>query len=296
MFRREDIILGINHMFLYPGCMVDGAVHERTLAELLETPWFEAIDCWIWPSLAKEELRHFRKTTKCINYNIGTRLGEKHIFPASAEPAERKYALEILKRESEFIHEVNAKKVVLASGPDVPNDREDALKRFSDLILEWAPTLPKDAMLTIEPVDWDIHKRYLLGTAENTCRCVQMIRDGGFSRVGILLDMSHIPLMHETLQSAPRKMGPFLEHIHLGSCVVSDPTDPLYGDKHPCWGYPNGAYDMDDGVTFLKELCKVGHFQEGEKRTVTFEMRPLLGKTADETQEILSRWFDSVKF
>jgi hypothetical protein len=76
----------------------------------------------------------------------------------------------------------------------------------------------------------------------------------------------------------------------LGNCVIKDQASPYYGDNHPCWGFDGGEYGDKDGAVFLKELQKAGYFHRGSPRTVSFEMRPLTGKTAAETVEYLSAW------
>ena len=92
MHKLERTILGVNHMFLYPESMVNGDVHTATLADLAQTPYMDALDCWVWASHAREELAILRNSGKVINYNIGDRFGEVPVFPASADKTERDYA------------------------------------------------------------------------------------------------------------------------------------------------------------------------------------------------------------
>ncbi|MCD6450633.1 MAG: hypothetical protein J7L34_09045 [Thermotogaceae bacterium] len=61
---------------------------------------------------------------------------------------------------------------------------------------------------------------------------------------------------------------PYLVHIHIGNCVL-DPNDPLYGDTHPTFAYPNGAIKLRDVADFVKALHEMGY--EGP---VGFEVRP----------------------
>ena len=294
MKTLDNVIVGINHQFIYPESMIDQRAHTENLKKRASNPHVDALDCWIWAANAKEELAIIRDSDKVINYNIGDRIGETPVFPATKDLKERQYSLDILRRETEFALECGAKKIIFASGKDVPAQREDALKRLEDFILEWSQMLPDDVWLTLEPIDTDIDKFFLLGSPEDTCRVVQNIRKSGFERMGILLDMGHIPLMYETLESASRKMGDLIEHIHLGSCILKNKQNPLYGDKHPCWGAEDGEYDENDGAVFLNCLKTVGYFNRGNKRTVSFEMRPLVGMNAEQSIEHLTNWFDQV--
>ena len=290
----DRVILGVNHQFLYQEAMTDAVAHTKTLAILAENPEVEALDCWVWAAHSREELAILRSCGKQIHYNIGDRIGEVPVFPATADAGERAYALEILKRETEFAVESGAVKIVFGSGRDVLEGRDEAKKRFEEFVLRWSEWIPKDVWLTLEPTDRDVDKHFLFGGMEETCQTVRSIRKAGMDRMGILLDMGHIPIMHETPESAAAAGGALLEHIHLGNCVLRSKEDPYYGDKHPCWGYAGGEYDEKDGEVFLRELLRCGYFTKGRDRTVSFEMRPLMGKTPEESVTYLVNWFRNV--
>ncbi len=294
MFKKDPIVVGFNHMFLYPESMVNGETHKKTLRQIAENEDIDALDCWVWAANAKEELSILKNCKKAINYNIGDRFGERAVFPATADLKEKAYALDILRRETEFALEAGAKKMVFGSGKDVPTGRDDAKKRFMEFVLQWAEYIPKDVWLTLEPTDRDIDKCFLFGDMAETCQMVHSIRQNGMSNIGILLDMGHIPLMHQTLENAAKLGGDLLEHIHLGNCIIKDKQSPFYGDKHPCWGYAGGEYNQKDGECFLKYLQDVGYFTRGNPRTVSFEMRPMTGKTARETINDLANWIKQV--
>jgi len=294
MNHLDEVILGINHMFLYPESMTDADIHTKTLALLADNPYMDALDCWVWSSHAREELAILKDCGKVINYNIGDRKGDTPIFPATEDPKERAYAMEILRRETDFAMECGAKKIIFGSGRDVPHDRAQARKRFEEFVLTWSEYLPDDVWLMLGPVDWDIDKHSLYGDLPGTCETVRNIRRAGFERMSILLDMGHIPIMYESLESAVSITGDLLGHIHLGNCILKNPMNPLYGDKHPCWGAVDGEYDENDGECFLKLLKKQGYLSRGCKQTNSFEMRPLTGRNAEETVHHLAKWFDGV--
>lgn len=291
MLNDSSIVLGVNHMFLYPDSMVQADSHTQSLRVLAQTDRVEALDCWVWASHAKEEIEILRNSGKYINYNIGDRIGETPAFPASADPRERQYALDILRRESDFAVACGAKKIIFGSGRDVPKFREDAIKRYVDFVAEWKTYIPDDICLALEPADQDVDKCCLLGSLDDSCNVVQKLRDGGIADIGILLDMGHIPLLYETLSSATEKTKGYLRHIHMGNCILKNPANPLYGDKHPCWGAPDGEYDETDGVQYLRQLKKFGYFETEGIKTLSFEMRPLTGMDSEQTLSHLTEWF-----
>ena len=107
--------------------------------------------------------------------------------------------------------------------------------------------------------------------------------------------MCHVPIIYETLESAIEKGKDVLNHIHLGNAVVKDPTNELYGDRHPSWSYPCGEYTEEDAIRFIRMLNDVGYLDK-DGSTVSFEMRPYVGKTPDESLEkFVSIWEKAIK-
>ena len=81
-----------------------------------------------------------------------------------------------------------------------------------------------------------------------------------------------------------------LNHVHLGNAVIKNSNDELYGDRHPAWSYPGSEYTEEDGIKFIKMLEKVGYLDK-DGSTVSFEMRPYIGKKADESlRQFVSVW------
>lgn len=278
----KNAILGVNHQFLYPEAISDAAAHTETLkkAALLES--VDALDCWVWRGQrAKEEISILRSSGKIINYNIGDRYGEAACFPCSPDKADRVHTYDTLMREIEYAMAVGSKKIVFASGRDLPEDREGAAYRLGELIVTIAKQLPCDVTLALEPTDRDIDKYFLFGPLDETVSFIKKWRRYA-PTLGLLLDMCHVPLMHETLSSALSKVDDTLVHIHLGNCMIKDKNDPFYGDKHIPWGYEGAEYGEDEAIEFLEMLKRIGYFDKSGA-TVSFEMRPYPNMSSEES-------------
>ena len=289
-------LLGTNHMFLYPESMVDGKAHTETLKELAATQRVKALDLWLWRGeRSREEKRILLNSGKFINYNIGDRFGEDVALPSSKKESDRIRAYDLMIREINYALELNSKKIVFGSGPDDTSDHEGAKERFFELIMKVSEQIPGDVELSFEPTDFDIHKRFLFGRLDETVEFINKVRAAGFERIGLLLDMCHVPIIYETLESALTKGARVLNHIHLGNAVIKDPSDELYGDRHPAWSYPGSEYTEQDGIRFIQMLDKIGYLDR-EGSTVSFEMRPYTGMSADESLErFVSVWETAVK-
>lgn len=284
-------ILGINHQFLYPDAMVNAKAHTDSIKEISAFDNIDAIDCWLWRgSNAKEEAAILRDSGKIINYNIGDRFGEDVCKPASDSIAEREYAYSKIMREIEYALNLDSKKIVFASGPDFPSDRHGATDRFFEFVIKLLSQIPDDVTLALEPTDRDIDKHFLLGPLDETVSFIKRVRTAGGNNFGLLLDMCHVPLMHETLDSSLEKAEDTLVHIHLGNCMLKDKNDTLYGDKHPAWGYTGGEYAEAEAVYFIKKLRGHGYIAT-PNNTVTFEMRRIHGRGAKESlDEFVRIW------
>ena len=286
----KNAILGVNHQFLFPEAIVDAMAHTESLKKAASLEKVDALDCWVWRGQrSREEIAILRGCGKVINYNIGDRFGEDPTFPCSSDRMQRIYAYDTLMREVEYALAVGSKKIVFASGPDLPEDRAHAKERLGELIVTVAKQLPRDVILALEPTDRDIDKHFLLGPLDETVDFIKRCRRY-VPNLGLLLDQCHVPLMHETLESALAKVEDTLVHIHLGNCVIRDENDPFYGDKHIPWGYTGAEYGDDEGVAFLEMLKKIGYFDK-KGATVSFEMRPYEGMSAEESLDrFVSVW------
>ena len=287
-----SVILGVNHMFLYPESMTDEKAHTENLKEIIKTDLVDALDLWVWrgKERSREEISILRDCGKWINYNIGDRLGEKAVVPCSASKEEITYAYDILMREIDYAVECGAKKLVFGSGPDDVSDHSGALERYFEFLIKLSEQVPKDMKICLEPTDWDIDKHFLCGPLSESVVLAENLRNEGVQNFGLLLDMSHIPIMHETLESAVDKCKNVLTHIHMGNAVIKNKKSPFYGDKHIPWSYPDSEYTENDGITFIKLLKQIG-YTDSENATASFEMRPYEGMSARETLEkFVSVW------
>lgn len=278
----KNAILGVNHQFLYPESITDAAAHTETLKRAVGLDLIDALDCWVWRGArAREEISILQDCGKVINYNIGDRAGEIPLFICSPDKAERVRAYDTLMREIEYALAVGSKKIVFGSGPDLAEDRDGAKERLGELIVTISKQIPRDVVLALEPTDRDIDKHFLLGPLDETVAFIKAWRR--YARnLGLLLDMCHVPLMHETLESAMDKVDDTLVHIHLGNCVIKDKNDEFYGDKHIPWGYNGGEYGETEGEGFLMMLKERGYF-DTKGATVSFEMRPYDGCGSEES-------------
>ncbi len=285
MNRESAMILGANHQFLYLAGMSDADVHTDTLKRLADDSRIEALDCWVWahePNRSRE-LDILRHAGKVVNYNIGDRFGEPAALYAARAPQAQAHAQRIFWRELDQALQAGARKIVMGSGPDFPDEREHALQRLEAFVCAALDHIGPEASLVIEPTDRELDKRFLLGPLRETVALVRAVRARGHHNMGILLDMGHIPLLGETIEGAVGGCEQLIEHVHLGNALICDTSDPLYGDKHVAWDTTKGEYGQPEVNRMIAALRQAGYFERAQRASVSFEMRPMQGLGAEQS-------------
>jgi sugar phosphate isomerase/epimerase len=78
----------------------------------------------------------------------------------------------------------------------------------------------------------------------------------------LTFDTSHIIQLKEDLPATYRAVRDVIAHVHLSNCLVSDPSSPFYGDKHPPYGLKGGEIGVPELADFFKTLDEAGHFRQ----------------------------------
>jgi sugar phosphate isomerase/epimerase len=210
--------------------------------------------------------------------------------PGSADPALRRAALTRLKA---LIDEAIDFGCVMAmvQGPldPGPDQRAAATERLADDLRElcdYAADRSRARLLnlTFENFDRDVEKKRLIGP---TVEAAQLARTIDRPNFGLTIDLSHLPLLHESAAEALRAAGPYLFHAHIGNCVIDYPSSPLYGDFHPRFGHPLGRNDLPEVVDYLRQLDAVQFWTAARLRTgrtpiLSMELRTIPGEESPE--------------
>ena len=100
---------------------------------------------------------------------------------------------------------------------------------------------------------------------------------------GLMIDLSHLPMQTETIHEALHVSADYINHAHIGTCVINDPTDPAFGDKHPYFGRPKGECKVPEVREFLRGLLENGYLVEdaADRNIVAFEVQPLGEQTSE---------------
>ena len=136
--------------------------------------------------------------------------------------------------------------------------------------------------VAMEVFDYDVDKKSLIGPAPLAARFAAEVR-ANHPHFGLMVDLSHIPLLHETNEESILPVKEFITHAHIGNCVMKDSSMNAYGDVHPRFGFSNGENDVDEVVAFLRVLLQIGYLNEKDPPILSFEVKPF----GDEDPELV---------
>jgi sugar phosphate isomerase/epimerase len=281
MKLTDYVKFGVNHHLLYADKIETPEAHLDTLKRLLGDPRFEMIDMWFPAEISKESVEAVRKSGKTVYYNIGTRPGKQRLAPAAMDAEERKYARHIYMLEMERAKACQAEKIITNSGPNDSAHRKECMDWLVDFYCDYC-ACAAPIMVIIEPTDWDMSKCKLIGSSAEAAEICRRVREKGFSNLGSMIDMCHIPLMHENLSQAFADTGQYLEHIHLGNCVIRRDS-PYYGDTHPGIGIEDGEFGAEDFASLFRLGLDGGYFSTTKRGSASIEMRAFPGKSAEDS-------------
>lgn len=271
---RDYMRIGINHHLLCKYHMHDDRTHAETLIPLLDDERFEVFDLWIAASepYRSQEIAAIRACGRDVVYNIGDRWGNPKMCPASLRKEDQQYARDMFKREIDRGLAVGAKKVVTSSGPKRDGTDAQAFEALTEFYLDICNYVPKDVLILVEPTDTDFDKCFFIGDSNASVKLVNAVRACGSPNIATMIDMGHLPELHETVEMAVSRQGSLTQHIHWGTCVYNDKTNPLCGDNHPAWGMPGVELHDEDTAELIRRLIGTGYFSRQNRGTASFEM------------------------
>ena len=270
---------GIVHFMAYPVIKGEGPVLE-SLTKLIADPFFEVIEIsWIKAPAIRAEAKALLATSgMTVKYGAQPRLLTQKLDLNSLDEATRQLAVADMRAGIEEAASMGITDYGLLSGPH-PGDSNrdaalDALVKSLDEICTYATD--HGINVALEVFDRDIDKKCLIGPAADAKELAERVK-AAHPTFGLMVDLSHIPLLRESPAEALRPVADHIAHIHIGNAYMDSKADPAYGDMHPRFGYPGSANDVPELVAFLEELFHVGYLKadRSSRAAVSFEVKPV---------------------
>jgi sugar phosphate isomerase/epimerase len=187
---------------------------------------------------------------------------------------QRMQAEQMLERCIDQAERIGATRLVFLAGRFLEEEKEAALRQLKKTTLHICKyAKARNIHVEIEPFDFDIAKKSLIGPVETTARFAAEVC-AECSNFGILVDLSHIPMLYDKPQHVIQGLRPYITHFHIGNTVCGCPQDEGYGDEHQRFGFPHSANDTQEVLEFLRILQKEGFFNAQDPYLLSFEVKP----------------------
>jgi sugar phosphate isomerase/epimerase len=284
---KKYMKVGIVHFMAFPPVLKGEGPILESLAKVLTDDFFDVIEITtIKDEGVREKAKKMLASSKMtVTYGSQPVQLVNKLNLNSFDSAERGKALEMCKACVDEAYEMGAIGVAFLSGADPgPEGRQQATNLLVDSLSQICAYASSkgNIRVVVETFDRDIDKKALIGPNSEGVSLSQRIRQK-HSNFGLMLDLSHLPLQHETSEQALRIAKDHLVHAHMGNCVMRDKTHPAYGDNHPRFGVPGGENDVPQVVEYIRVLMQIGYLNEKNPAILSFEVKPMV----DESSEIV---------
>ena len=280
--------VGIVHPMAFPEVAGGEGPILETLRTVAEDPFFSAVEVtWMKDAATRAEAARMMSTAGLdVVFLAQTPLLQQKLSLCDLDEAARRKAVDFCKGLIDQAYELGASILGVSSGPD-PGEakREAAMEALVDSLKQLcddAQQKTQERMLSIalESFDRDVDKRALIGPTSAAVEVAAAVY-AQYSNFGLTIDLSHQPLLHESMHDMVLTAVDHLIHVHIGNCVIGDTGSEAYGDRHPRFGYPGSAMSVEELKRFLEALVYAGYFKRSAPTTmpvVSFEVRPMSGE------------------
>ncbi|NLO83549.1 MAG: TIM barrel protein [Clostridiales bacterium] len=269
--------VGLIHFMAYPDTMKGEGPILETIRKIAVDDYFNAIEItWIKDDKVREEVKKMLDTSHMtVAYGGQPRLLTTGMNINDLDDNARKRAVANLKEGIDEAYYMGAKGFAYLSGRYDEDRKEDAFAALVESTKELCAYAKSkgDLKIVLEVFDWDVDKKSIIGPVDLAKRFAEEIRKE-YDNFGLLVDLSHLPLLRETAEEAILPIKDYIIHAHMGNAVVADPSYEAYGDAHPRFGFPNSENDVDELVEYLRVLMEIGFLNTENPPVVSFEVKP----------------------
>lgn len=279
-----QLVPGITY-HIFPEIAKDKARIGDSISAVLEDEFFGAVQ--IPPLLDRGTVdllaRRIRLSGITVVYGVGGTLARMGLNLHALERDARMAAVRQAQALIDEAYLLGASIIDLNPARDPgPEHREEAKSGFADSLkrlCEYAQERRDGAPIPIslENFDREVDKRYLLGPTTETLEVIREVKASA-GNIGMTPDISHLMLLDEDPAESVALAGEDVLHAHLSNYIISDRSNPRYGDNHPPFWVKDGEVGVQEVARFLQALKNIGYLSGSDehrrKPLVTFEIRP----------------------
>ncbi len=276
--------VGLIHFMAYPETVKGEGPILETVGKIARDDYFNAIEITTIkdPNVRRKVKKMLETAGMTVAFSAQPQLLGSGLNINDVNEEGRQKAVAFCKQLIDEAYEMNAVGFAFLSGKYTEETKEEAYRALIESTKELCSyAKSKGNMMVVHEVfDYDIDKKSLVGPAILAAKYAKEII-AEFDNFGLLVDLSHLPLIRETAEEAILPVKDYLVHAHLGNCVVKDPSMPGYGDLHPRFGFPGSENGVEEMVEFLRVLKDIGFLNRENPPIVSFEVKPFGDEDSD---------------
>ncbi|MCU6736646.1 sugar phosphate isomerase/epimerase family protein [Diplocloster agilis] len=273
---HEYFQIGTLQWMSYPGIASADAVKK-----IASDSYFDAVEISPIPEAERDEVKNLLDQSHLsVSYGAHVAQLQAGWNPNSLVEKERRYAQEQLQRCIDEAAWLGAATMSFLAGRWEEGRQEEHLGQLvktTAALCRYAKL--RNMSVELEVFDYDVDKRVLIGPASLAAEFAAAVR-ADCRNFGLIVDLSHIPLTHESMEQVVQILKPYITHVHIGNAVL-DPENPAYGDQHPRFGCPAGRNDVTEVAAFLQCLRAEGVADKKKRLPLSFEVKPRAQESAD---------------
>ena len=286
--RPQDYMkVGVIHFMAFPEVMKGEGPVVETLERLCADDYFQAVEVTQVkdPAVRARAIEVAREAGKTVAFGAQPILLGGKLDLNSLDADARQVAVDAARGALDEAIEWGACGFAVLSGPDPGEEKRDEARAMLIASLKEICEFsrrkkgPPVLLETFDRVPYG--KNCLIGPTDEAAEIADKVYPF-YLDFGLMVDLSHLPLLSESPETCIAAAGQHLKHVHIGNCVMRDESHPAYGDNHPVFGIPEGENGMDELAAFLKALLDAGYLGKGGENIVSFEVKPFGDQTSDE--------------
>ena len=230
IYRYADI--GLIHFMAYPQCIRGEGPILETLTEIVEDAFFTAVEVTRIkdPQVRKDAAKLLAQSGMRVAFGAQPALLTQKLSLCTLDEAARRTAVDQIKECIDQAYELGAGGLAVLSGPAPadPSRYGEATDRLVDSLLELCAHSAAAGSMPIVLETFDrvpYGKNALVGPTAEAVALSERIR-AQYPSFGLMLDLSHAPLLGETSADMVGTGAKHLVHAHIGNCVMRDPAHP----------------------------------------------------------------------
>lgn len=273
---RRYMRLGIVNFMAFPATIKGEGPVLDAVRTICKDDYFDVIEVsWVHDSNTRRQVRKMVETAGLtLTYGAQPRMLTTGMNINDLDPAKRREAVESLKAGIDEAYELGAKGYAFLSGKYADETKKESFAALLDSTTELCNYAASqgDMPVLLEVFDYDFDKKSLIGPAPLARKFADKVKSCCHN-FGLMVDLSHIVQIHETIRENLLPIAPYIRHAHVANAVML-PGAEAVGDMHPRFGFPNSEIAVEEVMEFLQTLFDIGYLNEKCPPIVSFEVKP----------------------